>query len=364
MLPCAFLIIFIPFYPLFQRTPQISVQQGWVPSVCFHHTPMIAGYSNFKSRIKLECMSILKSKHYWNAGAAELEGLKSMHWNVFCNSSRYSFSTHFSSQKLKHPFASSVLWFIYLKYLIVKRARKSKKPSSISFPVNSQLRNRDTKQRGEQCVLTGWIFGTFSSQHTPYKHTNVSRPDWPIFIPLHPSLYTEYGAIVKLPLNFSFITMTRGLQVATHCATNGATLRIAFPSPSHHDLPWQLSLSDCTEDYSTTSLPLKTFTLPGLSSCLAQRPVHHSQAESNGGHWFVLMTTATLAPGISSDVNDYLSNLIYIRKAGAYLLGNFNYDLQMMVYYVNCKASLTKCFYVILNDRKIRIEVLSILLQE
>jgi len=125
-----------------------------------------------------------------------LEGLKSVYWSAFCNLSRYSFSTDFNSQKFKHSFASSVLWFTYLKYLIVKKARKSKKPSSVSFPVNSQPRNGDTKQRGEQCVLTGWTLGAFSSQHTPYKHTNKHEQArlWPIYIPLHLSLYTLYRA--------------------------------------------------------------------------------------------------------------------------------------------------------------------------
>lgn len=86
---------------------------------------------------------------------------------------------------------------------------KSTKPSSISSPVNSHARNRDTMERGEKRILAGWILGAFSSQRGPTDvQTNAGRA----VCDLLSLLRTGYCAIVKLPLNFSFITMTRGIS--------------------------------------------------------------------------------------------------------------------------------------------------------
>lgn len=127
-----------------------------------------------------------------------------------------------------------------------------------------------------------WLAGPLvpSALNTPLINIqiNMNRPDCDpfTFLCTFPfTHYTEHSATVKLPLNFSFITMTRGLQVATQCVTNGTTLRIASPPPSHHDLPWQLSLSDCTSLFHILSAfedpyAARTFQLPGTETNVPQ----------------------------------------------------------------------------------------------
>lgn len=66
------------------------------------------------------------------------------------------------------------------------------------------------KERGEKLILAGWILGAFSSQHS---HTvDVQTKADKAVSDLLSLPRTGYCAIVKLPLNFSFITMMRGIS--------------------------------------------------------------------------------------------------------------------------------------------------------
>lgn len=93
--------------------------------------------------------------------------------------------------------------------ILITIAGKSTKPSSVSSPVNSHARNKNANERGKKRIPAVWILGAFSSQHSPAAiQTNAGRE----VCDLVSFPRTGYCAIVRLPLNFSFITMTRGIS--------------------------------------------------------------------------------------------------------------------------------------------------------